>query len=215
MTYLNQLDSHPRRVIGALLEKQQTTPDYYPLTLNALISACNQTTNRHPVLNLKRHEVLSALHTLERHGMVQRVVGPRADRWEHLLVQRIYTVGGNQALFTVLLLRGPQTLGELKARTERMYTFADLGEVERALLSLAEHEPPLVRRLPRAPGQKETRWMLALPDELMEPDALSAEGTEPVAGPDSEDRVSRLEARLARLEEKVARLEQFLDAESD
>ncbi len=204
--HVNQLDSHSRRVLGVLLEKEQTTPDYYPLTLNALIAACNQTTNRDPVMNLKRHEVLTALHTLERHGLVQRVVGPRADRWSHLLVQRIYTSPPTRALLTVLLLRGAQTPGELKARTERMHSFTDPGQVEEALGLLTGHDPPLVRRLPRSPGQKETRWMLALPDGAPQLEVLPVEAPE-TAEDDLAGRLRDLEQRVARLE---SRLEEFL-----
>lgn len=207
MIHVHQLDSHSRRVLGVLLEKEQTTPDYYPLTLNALIAACNQTTNRDPVMNLKRHEVLTALHTLERHGLVQRVIGPRADRWSHLLVQRIYTSPATRALVTVLLLRGAQTPGELKARTERMHLFPDLGQVEEALALLTQHDPPLVRRLPRQPGQKETRWMLALEDGSGEPEVSSKEPpAEPAFEEDFPARLRALEQRVDQLERRVEEL---------
>lgn len=207
MIHVHQLDSHSRRVLGVLLEKEQTTPDYYPLTLNALIAACNQTTNRDPVMNLKRHEVLTALHTLERHGLVQRVIGPRADRWSHLLVQRIYTNPATRALVTVLLLRGAQTPGELKARTERMHVFPDLGQVEEALALLTQHDPPLVRRLPRQPGQKETRWMLALEDGSGEPEVTSEEPpAEPAVEEDFPGRLRALELRVDQLERRLEEL---------
>jgi uncharacterized protein YceH (UPF0502 family) len=209
LVYLHELDSHPRRVLGALLEKEQTTPDYYPLTLNALIAACNQTSNREPVMNLQRHDVLAAIHALERHQLVQRVIGPRADRWEHLLIHRIYNAPGHKALFTVLLLRGPQTVGELKGRTERMHLFPDLAEVERTLQALAEHDPPLVRRLPRSPGQKEQRWNLNLPvGESEEPADGEDVPLEPreLRGTFPDQRIEELEARVTQLEEQVADL---------
>ncbi len=207
MIHVNQIDSHCRRVLGVLLEKEQVTPDYYPLTLNALIAACNQTTNRSPVMNLKRHEVLSALHTLERHGLVQRVIGPRADRWSHLLVQRIYTNPPTRALLTVLLLRGAQTPGELKARTERMHLFTDLRQVEEALGLLTQHDPPLVRRLPRHPGQKETRWMLALEDGSGEAEVAPEEPpAEPIVEGDIPGRLRAVEQRLFQLERRVDEL---------
>jgi uncharacterized protein len=201
-----ELDAACRRVLGCLLEKEQTTPDYYPLTLNALIAACNQTTNRDPVMTLKRHEVLAALHVMGREGLVQRVTGPRADRWSHVLIQPVYTRPPNRALLTVLLLRGSQTVGELKARTERMHPFESLEEVESALRNLAEAEPALVRELPRRPGQKETRWSLNLSDEEM--DVVPPEERDD--GVDAED--PSLRARVERLEDRVAEILRRLEA---
>lgn len=207
MIHINEIDSHCRRVLGVLFEKEQITPDYYPLTLNALIAACNQTTNRNPVMNLKRHEVLTALHTLERHGLVQREIGPRADRWSHLLVQRVYTNPATRALLTVLLLRGAQTPGELKARTERMHRFPDLGQVEEALGLLTQHDPPLVRPLPRHPGQKETRWMLALQDGSGDAEITPEEpAAEPVIEDDFPGRLRALEQRVVQLERRLEEL---------
>ena len=206
MRNLIELDAHSRRVLGALLEKEQTTPDYYPLTLNALITACNQTTNRHPVMSLKQYEVLRGLHTLERQNLVERVTGARADRWSHLLIDATLASPPPKALLTVLLLRGSQTVGELKARTERMHSFDSLSEAEETLRGLANSEPPLVLELPRRPGQKESRWKLNVPD-----------GDEPEAGPDPDmldaaaDDPSALILRIERLEQQVSEIQQLLE----
>ncbi len=197
MKRLTELDPHSRRVLGALLEKEQTTPDYYPLTLNALISACNQSTNREPVMSLKRHEVLRALHTLERLGLVQRVTGARADRWSHLLVQALASRPPTKSLLTVLLLRGSQTVGELKARTERMHAFESLEAVEVSLKVLAEFDLPLVREVERKPGQKESRWELNTTAETAD---LEPEEELDLPG---ETGMLPLRERVERLEEQV------------
>jgi uncharacterized protein YceH (UPF0502 family) len=203
---ITELDALSRRVLGALLEKEQTTPDNYPLTLNALISACNQTTNRNPVMNLKQYEVLRGLHNLERFNLVERVTGARADRWSHLLLDSDFAAPPRKALLTVLLLRSSQTVGELKARTERMYRFDSLSETEETLRTLGQLEPPLVVELPRQPGQKESRWRLNVADvDETETEAITeAEEFEPTGD-------STLLARVEELERKVAEIQQFLD----
>jgi uncharacterized protein YceH (UPF0502 family) len=209
---LTELDPHARRVLGVLLEKEQTTPEYYPLTLNALITACNQTTNREPVMSLKRHEVLRALHTLGRLGLVQRVTGARVDRWSHLLIQALVSRPPTKALLTVLLLRGAQTVGELKARTDRMHTFGSLEEVEAALRLFVESDPPLARELERRPGQKESRWELNSSGEdvtIEEDEAGDEPELETVAGNLS------LRERVERLEEQVREILRRLEAPGD
>jgi uncharacterized protein YceH (UPF0502 family) len=189
-----------------LLEKEQTTPDYYPLTLNALISACNQTTNRNPVMVLKRFEVLAAIHELEKYGLVQRVTGPRADRWRHVLIQRIVSEEPKKAILTILLLRGAQTIGELKGRTDRMHPFAHLEQVEETLLELASSEPPLVRELAKQPGQKESRWELNLSQQMEPVIVVQTRETDPdeAQSMNLEERVRLLEQKL---EEVLSRLE--------
>jgi uncharacterized protein len=204
---LTELDSHSRRVLGALLEKEQTTPDYYPLTLNALMSACNQTTNREPVMSLKRHEVLRALHTLERLGLVQRVTGARVDRWSHLLIQPLASKPPTKSLLTVLLLRGAQTVGELKGRTERMHAFDSLQEVESSLQILAETEPPLVCEIERKPGQKESRWELNSTGE----DTAAELEDEGEWQPEPDVNPLSLRERVERLEEQVRQILERLD----
>ncbi|HEU0301991.1 MAG TPA: YceH family protein, partial [Longimicrobium sp.] len=149
------------RVLGSLLEKEVTTPDNYPLSLNALLAACSQTTNREPVMRLDEDAVIPATVTLRRRGLVRQIqpVGSRVTRFEHLLDEELKLGRRELAVLGVLMLRGPQTPGELHARTERLEPFADLADLEGVLDSLIAREPePLVARLPRRPGQKEVRY---------------------------------------------------------
>jgi hypothetical protein len=152
------LDPVECRVLGALLEKEQTTPEYYPLTVNALVAACNQKTNREPVTELTEGEVTAALERLRKNVLVWSSEGARTERWRHALDRRWRLTPATKALVTLLLLRGPQTPGELRGRSERMRRFATPAEVEAALAELAAGREPLARELPRAPGQKENRW---------------------------------------------------------
>src|SRR5512142_3176847 len=149
------------RVLGALIEKDITTPDYYPLSLNALINACNQKSNREPVMELDENGVRDALESLKE----KRLAGPaggadsRVTKYEHRL-QEVFNFDRREtALVCVLLLRGPQTPGELRGRTERMYRFETLDDVQSGLQKLMDRQPPLVRVLPRQPGTKESRYM--------------------------------------------------------
>src|SRR6202161_3187554 len=143
------------RVLGCLLEKQRTTPDAYPLSLNALRLACNQSTNRDPVLEYDEAVIRDALHRLERRGYTRLAsgAGSRAAKYRHLLAEALPMSSAEQAVLCVLMLRGPQTPGELKQRSERMHAFVDLGEVHDTLARLIERE--LVGRLERRPGHKE------------------------------------------------------------
>lgn len=168
------------RVLGSLLEKQRTTPDAYPLTLNSLRLACNQSTNRDPVVQYSETEVRDALQRLERRGLVRFAsgAGSRAAKFRHLLAERLPMDDGQQAVMCVLMLRGAQTPGELKQRGERMHSFADLGEVEQTLAQLIERE--LVRSVPRQPGQKEERYAQLLGAE--EPAAEQQPTSPPASG---------------------------------
>lgn len=156
-----ELDPVEQRVIGSLLEKERTVPDTYPMTLNGLRTACNQSSGRDPVLSLTELEVQAALDRLKANGLA-RVLhashGARVPRHRQVLDERLTLNDGERAVVTLLLLRGPQTPGELRSRAERMHAFGGLGEVEAALASLAARDEPLVRELERRPGQKETRW---------------------------------------------------------
>jgi uncharacterized protein len=156
------LTSEEVRVLGCLLEKQRTTPDAYPLSLNALRLACNQSTNREPVVDYDEGMVRAALHQLERRGAVRLASGSRAAKYRHLLAEALPMDGGEQALMSVLMLRGPQTPGELKQRADRMHAFADLAAVHETLGQLIARE--LVFRLERRPGQKEERYVQLLED---------------------------------------------------
>jgi uncharacterized protein YceH (UPF0502 family) len=152
------LSSTETRVLGCLLEKQRTTPDAYPLSLNALRLACNQSTNRDPVVEYDDAVIRDALHRLERRGYTRLAsgAGSRAAKYRHLLADALPMSWAEQAVVCVLMLRGPQTPGELKQRTDRMHAFADLGEVHDTLTRLIERE--LVVRLERRPGHKEERY---------------------------------------------------------
>ncbi len=152
------LDAVEVRVLGALLEKEQTTPELYPLTVNALLAACNQKTNREPVLQLSEAAVWEALERLRQEVLVWRSEGARAERWKQSVSRRWGLDAAGKALMTLLLLRGPQTAGELRSRSDRLHAFASLEEVEETLRRLAATEEPLVAELPRRAGQKETRW---------------------------------------------------------
>jgi uncharacterized protein len=168
-----ELGAVEARILGCLLEKQRTTPDAYPLSLNALRLACNQSTNRDPVVDYDETELRDGLHRLERRGLVRLAsgAGSRAMKYRHLLAQALPLDDGEQALVCVLLLRGPQTPGELKQRTERIYAFASLADVHAALDRLIERD--LAARHPRRPGQKEDRYSHLLGAEEDAPAAVA------------------------------------------
>ncbi len=194
------------RVLGCLIEKQRTTPDVYPLSLNALRLACNQSTNRDPVVSYDESQIRAAIDKLSRRGWARLASGPgsRVAKYRHLLDEALDLVPSQLSLTAVLLLRGPQTPGELKARGERLYPFGSLGDIHRALDELIERE--LVERLPRRPGQKEERYRHLLGD-VSDPGVTLIEhaGAEP-----TDDRVGSLEERVAALEAQVAELQRAL-----
>jgi uncharacterized protein YceH (UPF0502 family) len=200
------------RVLGSLVEKQLTTPDYYPLSLNALINACNQKSNRDPMMNLDDNAVGDALRSLQKEGLA----GP-ADAWdnrvtkfEHRLQEAFNFDRREIAIVCELLLRGPQTPGELRSRAERMYPFDDLGQVQSTLQRLAQREPPVVKMLPRQPGTKEPRYSHLFSGDVQpsaQETALETTIT-PTASDDAS--IARLENDLAALRKEVAELkEQF------
>jgi uncharacterized protein len=193
-------DAVELRVIGCLLEKQRTTPDQYPLTLNALRLACNQATNRDPVVDYDEEAIRGAVARLRRRGWVRFASGQgsRAAKYRHLLDEALRLDGAEQAILTVMLLRGPQTPGELKGRTDRLHHFASLAEVEETVARLIEREYAL--RVGRRPGQKEDRFghLLGDGEEATEP--------APLAAAPAPARADSLEARVARLEREVAEL---------
>jgi uncharacterized protein YceH (UPF0502 family) len=191
------------RILGCLVEKQRTTPDAYPLTLNSLRLACNQSTNRDPVVDYDEATIRDALAKLSRRGWVRLAsgAGSRAAKYRHLLDDALGLSTADLALLSVLMVRGPQTPGELKQRSDRLHSFPSLTEVEAALSSLAERQ--LVAAQPRAPGQKETRYAQLL--------GTDAEVSVATAAPPAGDRVGELEERLARVEEKLAELFEVLE----
>ena len=192
------------RVLGALIEKEITTPEYYPLSLNALVNACNQKNNRDPVMDLGEGAVRQALDTLGERNLAgpSRRTDSRVVKFEHHL-QEVFNFNRREtAVLCVLMLRGPQTPGELRGRTERMHHFEDLGEVQTTLQWLMKREPPLVKALPRVAGTKELRYAHLLGGEI--------EGWE--AAPEPEASTSHSSAdRIARLEDIVSILQKEVD----
>ncbi|MEW5929785.1 MAG: YceH family protein [Gemmatimonadota bacterium] len=206
------------RVLGSLLEKEVTTPDNYPLSLNALLAACNQTTSREPVLRLDEDEVVPATVMLRRRGLLRQIqpAGSRVTKYEQLLGEEMELDRRALAVLGVLMLRGPQTPAELYARTARLEPFADLADLEGVLESLMARQPePLVARLPRRPGQKEVRYAHLLGGEPPQSDAPEApeERTAPARHVDpGADRVGALERTVEELRAEVAALRADLDA---
>jgi uncharacterized protein YceH (UPF0502 family) len=198
------------RVLGALVEKEITTPDYYPLSLNALVNACNQKSNREPVMNLEEEDVRQALDGLNRIGLAGAARGAdtRVTKYEHRLQEAFNFERRETAILCVLLLRGPQTPGELRGRTERMYRFNELEDVQTALRRLMERQPPLVNFLPRQPGTKELRYahLLCGDVESWPPPESQISGGEPVDA----QRLARLEGDVASLQAEVAELKRQL-----
>lgn len=207
----NVLTMSEVRVLGCLIEKQLTTPEAYPLTLNALVLACNQKTSREPVLNLTAGQVGQALRSLEGREMARLVMGSRADRWEHRADKALELVVAQVVLLGLLLLRGPQTINELLTRSSRMHDFDDAEQVQHHLERLISRE--LACLLPRQSGQREDRYMHLLGDPADLQAALAARANEPqrsVAGGQQDERLDALEARIAGLEERLAQLEKTL-----
>ncbi|HEY6489733.1 MAG: YceH family protein [Terracidiphilus sp.] len=204
------------RVLGSLVEKEITTPDYYPLSLNALVNACNQRSNREPVMELREDDVREALRGLQD----QRLAGPaqgadsRVSKYEHWLGEVFNFSRAETALLCVLLLRGPQTPGELRGRTERMHRFTELGDVVAGLQKLAEREPALVAMLPRQPGTKESRYAHLLSGEVAvaPPAAAEPASTMQAASADQEARLAQLESTVSELRRDVAALTEKLTA---
>ena len=196
------------RVLGCLIEKQLTTPEAYPLTLNALMLACNQKTSREPVLNLTAGQIGQALRSLEGREMARLVMGSRADRWEHRADKALELVAAQVVLIGLLLLRGPQTINELLTRSSRMHDFDDAEQVQHHLERLISRE--LACLLPRQSGQREDRYMHVLGDPADLQAVLAARASEPqraTVGGQQDERLDALEARIAALEERLAQLE--------
>ena len=206
------------RVLGALIEKEITTPEYYPLSLNALINACNQRSNREPVLDLDEEAVRQALHGLEDDGLAGRArsADGRVTKYEHWLGEAFNFSRAETALVCVLLLRGPQTPGELRGRTERMHRFEEISDVLAGLQKLMEREPPLAVVLPRQPGTKESRYahLLSGPVEAAAAVQPAAPASTPNYSGDSSDqdgRIAQLEATVAQLRSDLEELKKRFD----
>ena len=205
-----ELNENEARVLGSLLEKEITTPDYYPLSLNSLVNACNQKSNREPVMNLDDDAVRGALRTLHDNSLARSVsaADSRVTKYEHRLQEAFNFDRREAALFCELLLRGPQTPGELRTRAERMHRFDDLSEAQSALQRLMNREPALVKVLARQPGTKESRYMHLLCGDA-QPVSTGAGREVPAALERGKmDEFSRLSSEVAELRKDMANLEQ-------
>src|SRR6202521_4758491 len=198
------------RVLGALLEKEITTPDYYPLSLNSLVNACNQKSNRDPVMNLDEDSVRDALRTLHDNSLARSVsaADSRVTKYEHRLQEAFNFDRREAALVCELLLRGPQTPGELRMRAERMHQFDDLSEAQSALQRLMSRQPPLVKVLARQPGTKESRYVHLLSGDVEPVSSSGVHEVPAVTGRESAERLSRLESEVAELRMDIADLKQ-------
>lgn len=207
---LNEIEA---RVLGSLIEKDITTPDYYPLSLNALTNACNQKNNREPVMALEEEAIRHALRTLNEKGLAGTAGGAdsRVTKYEHRLQEVFNFTRPEIAVLCVLLLRGPQTPGELRGRTERMHPFEELADVLSALQHLMQRETPLVKMLPRQPGTKESRYAHVLCGNV---EAAAVPSTEPHSAishsAGDSDRIARLEAQVEALKQEQAELKEQL-----
>jgi hypothetical protein len=200
------------RVLGSLAEKESTTPDYYPLSLNALVNACNQKSNRDPVMNLDEGAVRDALESMNAKTLAGAVSGAesRVTKYEHRLQEVFNFTRGEAAVICALLLRGPQTPGELRTRSERIFQFAELSDVQSTLHRLMQREPALVRVLPRQPGTKEARYMhLFCGDATPAPDQHASPDL-PISATD--DRVAQLESIVTSLQAELAEVKEQLAA---
>lgn len=224
MAYTRPLAAVEARILGALMEKERTTPDLYPLTVSALLQACNQKTSREPVTDYSETEVVEALDRLRADALVFRVHSSRSERYEHCLDRRWHLdTAGAAAVVAMLLLRGAQTAAELRARTARLHPFDTTEQVEATLARLAAGEDALARELPRQPGQRETRWIhlagtAEVERELMagvhllgvaepRPAAAAQAGyTASASTPQVSERLERLEAAVAEIQGALAEL---------
>ena len=210
---LNEVEA---RVLGCLVEKEITTPEYYPLSLNALLHACNQKSNRDPLMTLDEDAVRRALHTLGDQVLVRSAGGDsRVPKYEHRLADTFNFTRPETAILCELLLRGPQTPGELRSRAERMHPFDDLSVVHSTLKHLMEREPPLVTLLARQPGTKEARYahLLSGNVEPSEPHPMKGKQEPSISGASADDeRIMRLESEVASLQNEITDLKrQFAD----
>lgn len=209
MSLERPLDPLEVRVLGSLLEKQLATPDYYPLTLNALVAAASQKSNREPVMELDSGQVQGALRRLQELQLVWEIHGGRATRYDHRLDGRWGLSPATRALVALLFLRGAQTAGELRTRSERLYRFETIEQVEEELRYLSRGDEALVRELPRRPGQKENRWA------HLAGGAVAEDESPMPAPPAAESLTSRVETLEAEVEQLRIQLQSLRDALGD
>lgn len=208
-----QLTPAEARVLGCLIEKEITTPEYYPLSINALLNACNQKSNRDPVMSLDEEGVRQALRSLSDQFLVRSAsTDSRVAKFEHRL-QEIFNFHRHEtALLCILLLRGPQTPGELRTRTERLYAFEDLEAVHSALGLLTKREPPLAAVLPRQPGTKEARYTQLLSGEASQVPVPEVRLAAQDQNETHLERIARLESEVASMREEIARIQERIAA---
>jgi uncharacterized protein len=202
------------RVLGSLIEKETTTPEYYPLSLNALVNACNQKNNREPVLQLQEDEVRQALHRLQDQDLAAAVHDSRVTKYEHHLQEVFNLTRGETAVLCVLLLRGAQTPGELRGRTERMHRFEEIGDVVSVLDKLAQYDPALVMALPRQAGSREIRYahLLSGQPDLSTLTSDTAESGAPARSSADAGRLAQLESEVAAMRQEIAELREQIAA---
>lgn len=207
----NPLAPVEMRVLGALIEKENTTPEYYPMSLNSLVAACNQKTNRWPVTDYTEGDVMAGIEGLKARGYAASITGGgRVVKYAQRFTEKLNLGRRETAILCVLMLRGQQTVGEIKGRTERLYGFADLDETETVLQKMMERpEGPLVQKLPHAPGTKEPRYAQTLAGAVEAAATLSI--PVPPSGGGTADRVTALEAEVAQLREDLDELRRRLD----
>ena len=211
-----KLTATEARVLGSLIEKEITTPDYYPLSMNALMNACNQRSNREPVMNIDEDDLRQALHSLEAKQLAGRArsADGRVTKYEHWLGEALNFSRAETALICVLLLRGAQTPGELRGRTERLHEFVEIGDVIAGLQKLAERDPSLVVLLPRQLGARESRYahLLSGPVEFATTSAETSSPAQPEAiSSQYDDRIAQLESTVAELQREIATLREKID----
>ena len=212
-----KLTTAEARVLGALIEKEVTTPDYYPLTMNALVNACNQRSNREPVMDLDEDDARQALRGLEDKQLAGRArnADGRVTKYEHWLGEAFNFSRAETALICVLLLRGPQTPGELRSRTERLHQFAEISDVIGGLQKLMEREPSLVALLPRQAGARESRYahLLSGPVESIQmPDLQLPASQAAVNSSEQDNRIAELESTVAELQREVAAIREKIES---
>jgi len=211
-TVLNEAEV---RILGCLIEKEMTTPDYYPLSLNALVTACNQKSNRDPVVSYDEATVEKGLKLLEEKGFAQvtHAAGSRVAKYLHAFLDRFDLSGQEMAVLCELMVRGPQTLGEIRTHTERISVCESLEAVDRILQTLMDQVPPLVVRLEREPGRKERRYMHLLSGESVpdHKDQSTANEEKPLKAHPAEERIARLEEELKQVREELGEMKRALD----
>jgi len=202
------LSDSQARVLGSLMEKQMTTPDYYPLTLNALVAACNQKSSRNPVMNLTPQQVGSIISELRHDGLITANTLTRTDRYEQFLSRKLKLSSKERAIICVMLLRGSHTLNEIKVNTNRMTEFSDHAEIEQTLQDLMDRDEPLVIRIPRAAGQREDRFthLLCGTPAIEAQPTKSATSTPSPLPDDALARISRLEEIVTQLQTEIEQL---------